>query len=284
MKITTLKQSLVTTALAFAFNSAFAGNFTDVPFTQPEATVVSGANDPFTDQLFLFTTGFSWVNGYTNLVAQTINYTTNSGNGVLNLLAFRENDDIKLAGHEVGDLYDFVYQDSSDGKLVFGTRIVLESDDDDDLAVASADDDDDEFEVELNFIYRSGFTNYSTAAAWTYQTSNDLRMYNAARTDSYELEGPFDANADLIRFQADISPEEGNPISGLYLVKTDATTFSVVANAIGYYQAGEEGQPIVGEFLAGYAPAAAVPEAETYAMMLAGLAMIGTIARRRKSA
>lgn len=275
------KQSFVALAFAVA-GSAYAGDFTNVPYTTPEATVVSGVPNIGADQLYLDATSITWAAGFDGLVAQSISYAATGGNGTLNLLSFRANDDIELAGQEVGDLYDFVYQDSRDGKLVFGTRIILEEDGDDDINLA--DSNDEEFEVELNFVYRGGFTNYSTAAGWAFIGDNDLRMYNAARTDSYELDGPFNASADLIRFQADISPEEGNPISGLYLVKTDATAFSVVANAIGYYQAGEEGQAVIGEFLAGYAPAAAVPEAETYAMFLAGLGMMGAIIRRRKCA
>ena len=53
--------------------------------------------------------------------------------------------------------------------------------------------------------------------------------------------------------------------------------------AIGYIQAGEEGQ---GEFdgsLIGYAAVAAVPETETYAMLLAGLGVMGFVARRKSA-
>jgi hypothetical protein len=39
----------------------------------------------------------------------------------------------------------------------------------------------------------------------------------------------------------------------------------------------------IGDNAAGFAPASAVPEPESYAMLLAGLGMIGTIIRRRKA-
>lgn len=279
MKLVTLKLAVAAAVFSLGTATAVAGDFTNVPYTTPDATVVSGAPNPVADQLFLNTTGITWATGFDGLVAQTISYNATGGSGTLNLLSFRENDDIQLAGQEVGDLYDFVYQDSRDGKLVFGTRLILEGEE----AEEGEEEEGEEFEVELNFIYRGGFTNYSTAAAWAYIGDNDLRMYNAARTDSFELDGPFDGDADLIRFQADISPEEGNPISGLYLVKTDATAFALAANAIGYYQAGEEGQAVVGEFLAGYAPTA-VPEPESYALMMLGLGAIAFARRQRKQA
>lgn len=279
MKLMTLKMAIATAMLSLASTATYAGNFTNVPYTTPNATVVNGATNPVADQLFLDTTSITWATGFDGLVAQSINYSATGGNGTLTLLSFKENDDILLAGQEVGDLYDFVYRDSLDGKLVFGTRVILEGEEEEEEEVEEGE----EFEVELNFIYRGGFTNYTTAAAWTFLGDNDLRMYNAARTDSYELDAPFDADADLIRFQADISPEEGNPISGLYLVKTDATAFSLAENAIGYYQAGEEGQAVVGEFIAGFAPTA-VPEPENYALMMLGLGAIAFARRQQKKA
>ncbi len=282
MKFMTLKIAVASTLISMSVVSAHAGDFTNVPFTTPTATVVSGAANPIADQLFLDATSISWATGFDGLVAQSINYNATGGSGTLNLLSFTENDDIELAGQEVGDLYDFVYQDSRDGKLVFGTRVILEEEEEEEAVVDGGE----EFEVELNFIYRGGFTNYSTSAAWLFLGDSDLRMYNAARTDSFDLDGPFAANAGLIRFQADISPEEGNPISGLYLVKTDATAYRFAENAIGYYQAGEEGQAVVGNFIGGYVASAvtAVPEPENFALFAIGLGVIANVARRRKAA
>lgn len=270
-----LNSFFLATMLAVGSASANAGDFTNVPLTSPLATVVEGANNSAVDQLYINATSTSWLTGYTGLVAETINYTSTGGNGTLSLLSFRENDDILLSGEEVGDLYDFVYRDSRDGKLVFGTRVLLEEEE----APSMGEEEDGK---ELNFVFRGGFNNLATAAAWTFLSDSDLRMYNAARTDSHELDGPFESDGDLIRFQADISTEEGNPFSGLYLVKTDATGYKLSDSAIGYFQAGEEGQKITGEYIAGYVPT--IPEPETYGMMLLGLGLVASAARRKQAA
>ncbi len=52
MKLVTLKTA-VAFALSMSASSVFAGDFTNVPYTTPNATVVNGANNPAADQLFL---------------------------------------------------------------------------------------------------------------------------------------------------------------------------------------------------------------------------------------
>ena len=69
----------------------------------------------------------------------------------------------------------------------------------------------------------------------------------------------------------------------VFLVKTDATDYVWGDKAIGYYQAGEEGQAIVGGFIGGFVPTvAAVPEPSEYALMMLGLGVVGFVAARRK--
>lgn len=269
------------TLLAVSSASAFAGDFTNVPFTDP-ATVVNGANNQAADPLYLDFTSISWAAGLEGLVANSISFNAAGGSGTLTLVAFTEYDDIELAGEEIGDLYDFVYRDSRDNKLVFGTRVLLEEEEEEEEEIApfTVAAEEEEEEIELNFIYRTGFTGYQTSVAWGFLGDTDLRMYNAARTDDTELDAPFDGDEDFVRMQADISIEEGNPISGLYLVKTDAIAYTISSNGIGYFQAGEEGQTPTGEFISGYV--AAVPEPETYGMLLAGLGLMGFVAARRK--
>lgn len=106
-------------------------------------------------------------------------------------------------------------------------------------------------------------------------------MYQAGQTSDFTYDPVVDYEAGIVRQKADISVSEGNPWSGLYLVKTDAVNYGLGANAIGYYQAGEEGQSIVGGFMSGFI-ATPVPEAETYAMMMLGLGVIGAMVRRQK--
>lgn len=284
MKAQVLKQALLSAFLMMAA-AANAGDFTNIPFTSPNATVVEGANNQSADQLYLDATVGTWlVDGdedYTNKIAQTINYNYAGGSATLTLLNYNETDDFEIGGHEAGDFFDMVYRDSRDNKLVFGMRVEMEAEEEgeDDLNVAM-DDDEEEVELELNFLYRTGFNGYQTAAAWTFITDNDLRMYNAALTSSTLLDGPFASDAGTVRVQSDLSAEEGNPFSGLYLIKTDATDYVLAANGIGYFQAGEEGQMPTGAYIQGFI--AAVPEPETYAMFLAGLGLMGAVARRRQ--
>ncbi len=267
MKSNIIKQAVLSALFTMTFASAHAGDFTNVPFTTPDATVVEGATNTAADPLFISSTS-TWVAGFENLVAQTINYTTTSGGSyTLSLLDFNENDDFLLEGEELGDIYDMVYRDSRDNKLVFGTRVIL----------------DEVEESELNFISRAGFTGFETDVAWTFSGDNDLRMYNAARTSSEDLDGPFAGDEDVVRMQADISFEEGNPFSGLYLIKTNAQYYTFAADSIGYVQAGEEGQEESDGSLSGFrASATPVPETDTYAMLLAGLGIMGAMVNRRK--
>ncbi|MCU0869819.1 MAG: PEP-CTERM sorting domain-containing protein, partial [Burkholderiales bacterium] len=194
--------------------------------------------------------------------------------GTLTRVAFRFTEDIELDGEEIGHLYDFVFRDSRDDKLVFGmrTRLGVEDDHDDDS--------------ELNFLYRycmtEGATVFAPSAAWLFVSDSDLRAYSAGSTASDALTGDTLYDADTVRFQSDINLEEGNPDSGLFLVKTDAMFWRTVDRAIGVFQAGEEGQPRVGSDFAGFAPSA-VPEPSTWALSVLGMAGALALVRRRRT-
>jgi len=262
--------------------SAHAGNFVTLP---TDGTLINGNilqdDDPafITSGNFAYKPGFgdttSWrVGGTGDVVPTSFTYrafatgnpSVTTGTGTLTLLDFVKTDNVPLVGGEPqATIYDFVFRDSSDNQLVFGTRYLNRVDND----------------QEVNFLYRHGFTGYQTSVAWTFLTDDDLRMYQSGRTASTSTDDtvPFDPSS--VRQRSDISLTEENPWSGLFLVKTNATSYALSDNAIGFFQAGEEGQDQVGGFIRGFAPAAAVPEPGTYAMLLAGLGVIGLLGRRR---
>lgn len=285
-----VKSIALSILLAAGATSASAGNFvtlrTDLPSLTPaNGGLVNGINNTNADVLYIETTASTLLDGYNDttqfseggtgdVVASSISYrsytgSTTTGTGTLTLLDWRVTNDVPLLeGEPQASVYDFVYRDSADGKLVFATRYLNRVDND----------------QEANFLYRYGFTGFSTAAAWTFLTDSDLRQYQAGRTSSTStsiLGIPFDGDA--VRQRGDFSVSEGNPWSGLFFVKTDAQYYALGDKAIGYFQAGEEGQEKVGGFIGGYVASSTppVPEPETCALLLAGLGLIGYAARRR---
>lgn len=289
MKKTVIAASLALMAIT---GSAQAGDFFSLPtnlstLTPGNGGLINGATNPAADRLHLAVESKKYLDGYDddrewsddpelrgsgNVVATEIIYNAVSGGittatGTLTLLDWRVTTGVSLLPDEPqATIYDFVYRDSRDNALVFGTRYLNLVDN----------------HQEVNFLYRYGFTGYSTAAAWTFLTDSDLRQYQAgatSSTSSSNLGLPYDP--DTVRQRGDFSVSEGNPWSGLFLVKTDATAYTLGNKAIGYFQAGEEGQSPAGGFIGGFVPTPPVPEPETYALMLAGLGLIGLAARRR---
>jgi hypothetical protein len=186
------------------------------------------------------------------------------------LLAQRETD-IELPDEdsgeleEVGEFFDYVFQDTSDGTLIFASRIVM----------------DPEEEGEINDIFRAGYAGYAVSAGWTYLSDFDLRMFQAGRFDTglEEVEeGEEEFDPDVVAMRSDINVEEGNAQSGLYMLKVAAESFYLLPDAITVYQAGEEGQPQFRYSFAGFAP---VPEPSSYLMLLAGVGLLGLMVRRR---
>ncbi len=176
---------------------------------------------------------------------------------------------------EVGEFIDAVFRDTNDGYLVFGSRIELEAEEE-------APGDFEWADGELNDIFRSGFSGWTTSVGWTRETSSDLRMFSAAHSETSgvdvadgEAEVP---NLDIIGMQSDINGEEGNPFSGWYLIKTDATKYAIAADAVGLFQAGEEGQLPYMATMEGFAPVP-VPAA----VWMFGSALLGLLGIRRKA-
>ncbi|BEV08565.1 PEP-CTERM sorting domain-containing protein [Methylophilus sp. DW102] len=289
-----LKLLICSTLLAMTAMSAEAGNFqtlTNGNGTNVSAALggfVQGSNNQNADKLYIETVSATYLTGYDDvstsfadggtgdIVASLINYRTFSAGttlstGTLTLVDWKVTRGVDLApGSAQADIFDFVYRDSADNTLVFGTRYLNREDNSE----------------EANYLYRYGFTGYNTAAAWTYSSDYDLRMYQAAKTDSTAGGSVFALSEGTVRQMGDFSLTEENPWSGLFLVKTDATAYTLGAKAIGFYQAGEEGQDPAGGFIGGFVPTTVtpVPEPENFALMMLGLGVIAAARRQKKQA
>jgi hypothetical protein len=277
MKLKTLTAAF---AVALASTAAVAGDFTELP---QNGSLVVGANNPNTDRLYLEAQSITTLPG-DDRIFTSISYNAIAtsgglpraivGSGTLTLIDHLITLDVVLDGREIGHAFDFVFRDSRDDKLVFGMRTLL------------GVEPDHQQDAELNFLYRYGFQDdtatYSAAAAWMFTSDFDLRMYNVGRTASTSLLGATPFDPDTIRMQSDVNLAEGNPFSGLFLIKTDAERYTIADRGIGVFQAGEEGQPRVGVDLRGFVPAP-IPEPSTYAMLLGGLGLLGVVARRRRA-
>lgn len=280
-----LKTLVLATMLTLGSAAAHAGNFVTLTngdgttLTSANGGIINGANAPAGDKLYIenlasstYLAGHEY--GADDTIVSVLNYrtftgSTTTGTGSLTLLDWTVTENFQLVGDTAqGKVYDFVYRDSTDNKLVFGSRFINQTDNN----------------QEVNYLYRGGFAGQTVSSAWTNISDFDLRQYSAARTDdhSFSLSPSYAEN--YVRQKADVSVTEGNPWSGLYLVKTNYTEYTIGANAIGLFQAGEEGQSVSGSFISGFIPVAsvvAVPETDTYAMLLAGLGIMGFVARRR---
>lgn len=268
MKATLWKQSLVAAAIGFAaVGSAYAGDFTTI--SNNGARTPGSTNNPATDPFFINDLPSSWT--LKNSVTTDV-YSPVAGS----------------TSQIVGQFVDSFWYEASSNSYIIGTYFQLTNDD--------------HGITEINSIVRSGFADASgdLSAAWTYASgiysgaeagyrlrdpsrSDYIASYNAttAGTGAY-----FDA--DKVAIRTDVSLGEDNPNSGLYLIKFSADNAIVewTSNAVHIVQgasSSEGGRIRQDMFLSGFA-VTMVPEAETYAMMMAGLAMIGSIVRRRKSA
>ncbi len=222
------------------------------------------------------TAGTLRIDGSNNPAADPLFIPTGTANGdgtyqppsFLQLLAENETD-IELPDEddgeleEVGEFFDSVFRDTSDGTLVFASRIVLED------------------EGEINDIFRSGFYGYQVLAAWTFSTDFDLRMSSTARSNTGLLD-PDEFDPDVVNMRTDINVEEGNPQSGLFFIKVAAPGYIFKEDAIRVFQAGEEGQDPFSFVFGGYVPTP-VPEPSTYAMLLGGLGLLAFAAKRRRT-
>jgi hypothetical protein len=263
MKTTIWKQSLAVAALTFAATSAYAGAFTTLLNTGERTP--GSTNNSATDAFFISALPTSWtqLDSITSTVYSPVN------------------------GNAVGTFIDTVWLDSSTNSYVIGSYFQLNNNTNG--------------ITEINSIVRSGFGDVaSISAAWTYASdvysgsADGYRLRDPARSDyqaSYvagtAATGAY-YDADKVAIRTDVSIGEGNPNSGLYLISfsADNFTYSLTSNAVHIVQgasSSEGGRIRQDMFLSGFT-ATMVPEADTYAMMMAGLGLMGFVARRRKSA
>ncbi|MCQ9375970.1 PEPxxWA-CTERM sorting domain-containing protein [Methyloversatilis sp. XJ19-13] len=221
---------------------------------------IVGVSNAAADPLFL---GFDWT-------PESAGYTR----------AARRISSVIYDGTDIGTFYDFVYRSTTDSTLLFASRFELD--------VGEIEIGDLDYETEINDILRSGYANYDVSVGWYAATDEDLRLQSTAHTSNGVRTRPtnpvdvFDDN--VVDFRTDISVEEGNPATGWYVLKTNATEFTYLVDAVTIRQAPSiDGMspPLRTATFEGFAPVTDVPEPETYAMLLAGLGLIGFAARRR---
>jgi hypothetical protein len=184
-------------------------------------------------------------------------------------------------GTDIGTFYDYVYR-GADNTLLFASRFELDIGE---IEIGGA-----EYDVEINDILRRGYANYDVSVGWYDSgTGTDFRLQSVAHTSNGVRTRPtnpvdvFDDN--VVDFRTDISVEEGNATTGWYVLKTNATEFTYLVDAVTIRQAPSidgVSPPLRAATFEGFAPVTAVPEPETYAMLLAGLGLIGFAARRAR--
>jgi hypothetical protein len=226
--------------------------FADLPTTDPLRIV--GVNNPAADPLFL---GDGW---------------TPEGNGYDRV--GRRISSVLFDGNDIGTFYDYVYRSTADGSLLFASRFTLEV------------EEQNGYTLEINDLFRRGFTGYQVAVGW-YDGSSGLRLQSAARTETPrtrpQIPDVFDPDAVALR--TDISIEEGNAATAWYVIRTDATAFQYLGGAVSVSQAASTdglSPPLRVATFEGFAPAP-IPEPGTYAMLVAGLGILGFAVRRRRA-
>lgn len=194
----------------------------------------------------------------------------------------------------VGTLYDRMYYNGSTGESLFAIQLDMNGNQWDPSSTET---------FEVNDVFRSGFSSVASIQAG-YARANPADEYSWAigRTDEGLNEGTgsgglpvYDTN--WVRWWTDVNvddPDGSSPgTSAWFLMRFSDEIVDVAEEegAIRIWQGGEEGQEEYEIFMNGYVPVfasarsamalAPVPEPSEYAMLLAGLGLVGVMARRR---
>lgn len=248
-----IRHTLIAISIAMMGSSAFAGDFVALRDTDPFRIV--GVNNPATDPFYL---GDGWTpetNGYTR-VARRIS-------------------SVLYDGTDIGLFQDYVYRSNTDGHLLFASQFTLDV------------EEQNGYTLEINDIFRAGFTGYDVSVGW-YDSDLGTRLRSAAHSSVGRTRPqlPDIYSDDIVNLRTDVSIEEGNPSTAWYVIKTNATQFDYLVDAVSVTQAaGTAGDdpPFRAATFEGFAPVP-VPEPSEYAMLLAGLGILGVATARRKKA
>lgn len=248
-----IRHTLIAISIAMMGSPAFAGGFVTLPDTAPLR--INGVNNPATDPFYL---GDGWTpetGGYTR-VARRIS-------------------SVLYDGNDIGLFSDYVYRSNTDGHLIFASQFTLEV------------EEQNGYTLEINDIFRAGFAGYDVSVGW-YDSDAGTRLRSAAHSSVGRTRPQLpDIYADdIVNLRTDVSIEEANPSTAWYVIKTNATQFDYLVDAVSVTQAaGTAGDdpPFRAATFEGFAPVP-VPEPSEYAMLLAGLGILGVATARRKKA
>lgn len=246
-----IRHTLIAISIAMMGSSAHA--FVTLPDTPPLR--ILGVNNPAADPFFL---GDGWTpesSGYTR-VARRIS-------------------SVLYDGNDIGLFSDYVYRSNADGHLLFASQFTLDV------------EEQNGYTLEINDIFRRGFAGYDVAVGW-YDSDAGTRLRSAAMSSVGRTRPqlPDVYSDDIVNLRTDVSIEEGNPSTAWYVIKTNATQFEYLVGAVSITQAaGSAGDdpPFRAAVFEGFAPVP-VPEPSEYAMLLAGLGILGVATARRKQA
>ena len=270
----------LTLATSVTAHAAADGVFTNLPRTPTANNEIrifgsgSAATDPLllTSKWIADASGVTTpeVNGYTLLDSKSfpINYTFPGD----------------ATPTTTGTVFDKVYL-SPGNTILFASRVSLLSD----LTANPKFDTD-----EIVLSWRQGFTGYNASVAWYQDGAKNSRLKAAAYTNAVfgssttggtkTPDSLYDPNYVGIRTEADV--HDGTPSTGWLLTQTNATSYSVLSNALHLQQvAGANGSanPARDYYFPTFVPSGtAVPEPSQIATLFAGLTTLSLMARRRK--